>query len=69
MVAIQYIILSGPKLEHECIGRDPENSKDQSWWLEKWKVWAAKLKEIAENEQSEPELSSAADKRIKLWYP
>lgn len=34
--------------------------------MEKWKDWAAKLKEITENEQNESELSSAGDKAYKI---
>jgi hypothetical protein len=34
--------------------------------LEKWKEWAAKIKEIAENEQNESELNSGADKAYKI---
>ena len=69
MGVLQFIILSGPKLEYECIESDPGNykrQKGQSWWLEKWKEWAAKIKEIAENEQNESELNSGADKAYKI---
>ncbi|KAI1471939.1 uncharacterized protein F4812DRAFT_416084 [Daldinia caldariorum] len=55
-VAVQYIMIAGTKICRAKIGRG--KTEEQQRWLEKWKSWAEKLLELAEQNELEPGLTS-----------
>lgn len=57
MVAAQYIPLAGPVVEEELVHKPAK--KDLSNCMDKWQLWAGKLKILAEKEQLAPHAKSA----------
>ena len=59
-VAVLYILLAGSKIHHEFVEKPHEDSSEKKWGLDKWQLWAKKLKELADSKDMGPELGYAA---------
>ncbi|KAI1480612.1 hypothetical protein K445DRAFT_318632 [Daldinia sp. EC12] len=55
-VAVQYIMIAGAKICQQKIGK--AKTEEQQMWLGKWKIWAEKLLQLAEQNELEPGLTS-----------
>ncbi|KAI1656551.1 hypothetical protein F4813DRAFT_363630 [Daldinia decipiens] len=57
-VAVQYIMIAGHKICQQKIGK--AKTEEQQMWLARWKIWAEKLLQLAEQNVLEPGLTSEA---------
>lgn len=61
MIAAQYILLAGHVVDQELVRK----SKD-SWGLDKWQLWAKRLKELSEEELAPEVKIAVVEARKKL---
>ncbi|RYO87605.1 hypothetical protein DL766_009179 [Monosporascus sp. MC13-8B] len=74
MVAAQYILLAGRALHETFITRELSTGGEEAarWGLEKWRLWAARLKAIEEKGDCDPKVIAAvveARRRLIALHP
>ena len=64
MVAAQYILLAGHVIDEELVQKPTKKRK--SYGLEKWKLWAGKLQELAREELASEVKDAVVEARQKM---
>ncbi|KAI9765889.1 MAG: hypothetical protein M1840_007030 [Geoglossum simile] len=59
-VAVVYILLASSKIHYEFVENRREDSSEKRWGLDKWQLWAEKLKKLVDSEGMGSELGDVA---------